>query len=366
MRTSTLPAGAVGYAVCGLRDVREARVGDTQVGAGGGGAAPLSRGAAAAASPPALYASVFPPDGSAFDDMRKAVERLALNDASVTISREPPRAALGLGLRLGFLGLLHLEIFQQRLRDEFGEDVLFTAPLVPYRWRDADGAVAPIDTLDAWPAGETLKTSKILEPRVRAKIVAPRDHLGAVFGVVEDGARGTQLGLDALPDGRALLEYELPWAAVVDGLAESLANATSGYASLAVEAAPYFAEADVVKVEILTNGEAVDALSFACQRADAALRGRTAASRLKRAIPRQLFEVVVQARVNGKILARERVAPLRKDVLTTSAGKKVGGGDVTRKKKVLEKQKRGKARQKTVGGVTVGQDALWAVIGSRK
>ena len=362
-RTGGLVAGCVGYVYCGLRDVREARSGDTLVAHGDDGALPLESGFAASA--PALYASVFPFDGAAFDDMAKAVGRLALNDPSVTVSREPPRAALGLGLRLGFLGLLHLDVFRQRLRDEFDEEVLFTAPLVPYKARLADGTVRDVPTLDSWPRTGDAAVDAILEPRVDVDVVVPRPHLGAALDVLE-GARGKQLRLDVAADGKASAAYDLPWALVVDGLGEKLAHATMGYASLSVRTAPTYHPADVVKVDVCLNGVAVDALAFAADRREAQARGRAAAARLKAVVPRQLFEVVIQARVNGKSVARERLPPLRKDVLTTKAGKNVGGGDVSRKKKLLEKQKKGKAKQKTIGSVSLGQDALWAVVGSAR
>lgn len=363
-RTKGLVAGCVGYVACGLRDVRDARVGDTLVAdsEAGADAAPLPGGVAPSA--PALYASVFPPDGAAFDDMAKAVERLAVNDASVSIAREPPRASLGLGLRLGFLGLLHLDVFRQRLRDEFAEDVLFTAPLVPYRVRWRDGTTTELATLDDWPSAEEQRAAvdAILEPSVTVDVAAPRDHLGAVLEVLEN-ARGAQRSLDVDGD-RAAVAYDAPWALVVDGLAEELAHATQGYASLSVRSSPTYVAADVVKVDVALNGVAVDALAFAAARGEAQRRGRAAAARLKAVVPRQLFEVVIQARVGTKSLARERLPPLRKDVLTTKAGKNVGGGDVTRKKKLLEKQKKGKAKQKTIGNVSLGQDALWAVVRS--
>ncbi|KAH8098547.1 GTPase [Aureococcus anophagefferens] len=312
----------------GLRGVGT-RVGDTLVAdsEAGADAAPLPGGVAPSA--PALYASVFPPDGAAFDDMAKAVERLAVNDASVSIAREPPRASLGLGLRLGFLGLLHLDVFRQRLRDEFAE-ALFTAPLVPYRVRWRDGTTTELATLDDWPSAEEQRAAvdAILEPSVTVDVAAPRDHLGAVLEVLEN-ARGAQRSLDVDGD-RAAVAYDAPWALV----------------------------------DVALNGVAVDALAFAAARGEAQRRGRAAAARLKAVVPRQLFEVVIQARVGTKSLARERLPPLRKDVLTTKAGKNVGGGDVTRKKKLLEKQKKGKAKQKTIGNVSLGQDALWAVVRS--
>ena len=362
-RTGFLNAGCVGYLVAGLRDVRQARVGDTLCLASERDRLepvdPLPP-----ATQPGLFASVFPPDGGMFDDMSKAVDRLALNDASVTVRREAKaRPTLGAGLRLGFLGLLHLDVFRQRLRDEFGEDVLFTSPTVPYKVRWKDGKVTTLEALDDWPDAAQLsrEVAAILEPVVDLEVVTPREHVGACLEHLET-ARAQQTGIESTLDGRSIIACAAPWASVVDGLGERLAHASRGHATLAVDELPRYEAADVAKVDILLNGEPLEALAFASRSTDARDRGRRAVEKLRRHVPRQLFECIIQARVNGAVVARARVAPLRKDVLTTGGSKAVLGKD--RKKKLLEKQKRGKARQKTIGKVALGQDALWAVVGS--
>ncbi|CAH0378168.1 unnamed protein product [Pelagomonas calceolata] len=362
-RTGFLNAGCVGYLVAGLRDVRQARVGDTLCLA-------TERDRLEPVDPlppatqPGLFASVFPPDGGLFDEMSRAVDRLALNDASVTVRREAKaRPTLGAGLRLGFLGLLHMDVFRQRLRDEFGAEVLFTSPTVPYKVRWKDGNVTTLEALDDWPDAAQLsrEVSDILEPVVDIEVVTPREHVGACLEHLET-ARAQQTGIESTLDGRSIIACAAPWASVVDGLGERLAHASRGHATLAVDELPRYEAADVAKVDVLLNGEPVEALAFAARSADARDRGRRAVEKLRRHVPRQLFECIIQARVNGAVVARARIAPLRKDVLTTGGSKAVLGKD--RKKKLLEKQKRGKARQKTIGKVALGQDALWAVVGS--
>ena len=362
-RTGFLNAGCVGYLVAGLRDVRQARVGDTLCLASERDRLepvdPLPP-----ATQPGLFASVFPPDGGMFDEMSRAVDRLALNDASVTVRRESKaRPTLGAGLRLGFLGLLHMDVFRQRLRDEFGAEVLFTSPTVPYKVRWKDGNVTTLEALDDWPDAAQLsrEVSDILEPVVDVEVVTPREHVGACLEHLET-ARAQQTGITSTLDGRSIIACAAPWASVVDGLGERLAHASRGHATLAVDELPRYEVADVAKIDILLNGEPVEALAFAARSADARDRGRRAVEKLRRHVPRQLFECIIQARVNGAVVARARIAPLRKDVLTTGGSKAVLGKD--RKKKLLEKQKRGKARQKTIGKVALGQDALWAVVGS--
>jgi len=383
-RTGFLNAGCVGYLVAGLRDVRQARVGDTLcLAAERDRLEPVDP--LPPATQPGLFATLFPPDGGLFDEMSRAVDRLALNDASVTVRREAKaRPTLGAGLRLGFLGLLHLEVFRQRLRDEFGEDVLFTSPTVPYKVRWKDGNVTTLEALDDWPDAAQLsrEVAAILEPVVDLEVVTPREHVGACLEHLET-ARAQQTGITSTLDGRSIIACAAPWASVVDGLGERLAHASRGHATLAVDELPRYEAADVgasvllpllsrrrdmlrcpqvTKVDVLLNGEPVEALAFATRSADARDRGRRAVEKLRRHVPRQLFECIIQARVNGSVVARARIAPLRKDVLTTGGSKAVLGKD--RKKKLLEKQKRGKARQKTIGKVALGQDALWAVVGS--
>lgn len=362
-RTGFLNAGCVGYLMAGLRDVRQARVGDTLcLASEREDLEPVDL--LPQATQPGLFASVFPPDGGMFDEMARAVDRLALNDASVTVRREAKaRPTLGAGLRLGFLGLLHMDVFRQRLRDEFGAEVLFTAPTVPYKVSWKDGTETTLEALDDWPDAAQLarEVASILEPVVEIEVVTPREHVGACLEHLE-AARATHTSIASTLDGRLVISCAAPWASVVDGLGERLAHASRGHATLAVDELPRYEAADVAKVDVLLNGEPVEALAFAARSADAQDRGRRAVEKLRQHVPRQLFECIIQARVNGAVVARARIAPVRKDVLTTGGSKAVTGKD--RKKKLLEKQKKGKARQKTIGKVALGQDALWAVVGS--
>ncbi|KAJ1450827.1 P-loop containing nucleoside triphosphate hydrolase protein [Pelagophyceae sp. CCMP2097] len=330
IRTKALTAGCVGYMICGLREVRHAVVGDTICDMTFlDTTEPLEIGFRP--SQPALFASIFPPDGCSFDDMLKAVERLALNDPSVTVRREPPRAALGMGLRLGFLGLLHLDVFRQRLRDEYEEEVLFTAPLVPYRLERKAGfatkkinagdgateAATNVDkielaTLDDWPDPGEAHEFDVLEPVVELDVLVPAEHIGAAMEVLQ-AARGKQLGMDTMDEWRTRLKYEAPWSNVVDGLSESLAHATQGFASLAVSDVPVWRKADLCKVDLAVNGVVIDALSFVTTREKCESKGRVAALRLKEHCPRQQFEIAIQARIGIKVVARERIAPFRKE-----------------------------------------------------
>lgn len=366
VRSKFLPSGAVGYMICGLRDVRQAVVGDTIAESSEWKTTtPLDRdlsNVAASAGDQLLFASIFPPDGNLFDDMARAVDRLALNDASVSVAREAPRPELGAGLRLGFLGLLHMDVFRQRLRDEFDADVLFCAPLVPYRLVDkASGQmVREIRNLDEWPDSDELAYGVVYEPIVEIQVVVPVDHLGVALELLQEKCV-RQTFMDSAPP-KATLRYEAQWSRVVEGLGEQLANTTRGLASLSVDPPRWVKNESLVKVEIALNGQVVDALSIVAPRDDAPRLGRATALKLKEHVPRQQFEVIIQAKLHSKSIARERVAPFRKDVLTKS-GKTVGGGDISRKKKLLEKQKEGKARQKTVGNVSLSQDAFWAVLG---
>lgn len=317
LRTKSLPAGAVGYAICGLRDVRQAIVGDTMAQASASEATrPLDLNVGASGQH-LLFASIFPPDGSLFEDMARAVDRLALNDASVSVTREPPRPALGAGLRLGFLGVLHLDVFRQRLRDEFNEDVLFCAPLVPYRLvkrERPEVVVREISTLDEWPTLAEEKSTVILEPTVVLIVVVPSDYLGAAIDLLEERCT-KQLGFDPGPP-KAKLCYKAPWSRIVDGLGEALAHSTRGLATLDVES-PTWEPAPLVKIDIALNGQVVDALSLVSHNDDAVHFGRTAVLKLKEHVPRQQFEVIIQAKIGNKAIARERVPPYRKDILTT-------------------------------------------------
>ena len=375
MRTGRLLTGQVGYVIAGMRSTRQALMGDTLFHHHKGG------GEAAEAAMPSplpgfekaksmLFASIYPLDTQDFDSLELAVNKLTLNDASVTVQREGSNTSLGSGLRCGFLGLLHMEVFNQRLRDEFGTAVLLTSPTVPYKivqplegGREGEVSERIIQTLADWPDPATTlnyRDLRIEEPVVEVTVLTPVKCLGAITTCLKE-RRGVQEDIKYLDDENVVLIYRLPWQEVVTDLHDVVKNVSAGYASLNFREAGYASD-DLVKVELALNGEEVDALSFVCHRAKAEREGRRVALKLKNVIDRQNFEINIQAKVGRKIVARERVAPYRKDVLVTKSGKNVGGGDVTRKKKLLEKQKQGKKRAKMVGKVSLSQEAFWAVI----
>ena len=319
---------------------------------------------------PKLFATLYPLDSGDFAELRGAVEKLTLNDASVSVEVEVSQA-LGHGLKCGFLGLLHMEVFHQRLEEEFEQSVLLTTPQVPYLivdTRDPEEEKRTLVTsLSQWPeeanqinpnrsGGGTLQ---VFEPMVVATILSPEDYLGALLEELRN-RRGVEEDLVYLDDSRILLKYAIPWSEVVIDFHDVVKTKTSGYASFNfVETDPR--PARLVKVDLSVNGEIVDALSFVTYPDDAPKRGRAVAQKLQKVVERQQFEVIIQAKVGMKVLARERIAPYRKDVLTKS-GKTVGGGDVTRKRKLLEKQKQGKKRAKSVGKVELTQEAFSSVI----
>ncbi|EWM25310.1 gtp binding protein [Nannochloropsis gaditana] len=372
LRTGSLLTGQVGYVIAGMRSTRQAKMGDTiyhhQKGAAEAAEAGVDPLPGFETAKSMLFASIYPLDTQDFDSLELAVNKLTLNDASVTVQREGSNTSLGSGLRCGFLGLLHMEVFNQRLRDEFGTAVLLTSPTVPYRiihsQKEGETAeVKVIQTLADWPDPATTpnyRDLKIEEPVVEATILTPVTSVGAITTCLKE-RRGVQEDVKYLDDKNVVLTYRLPWQEVVTDLHDVVKNVSAGYASLNYKEAGYASD-DLVKVELALNGEEVDALSFVCHRTKAEREGRRVALKLKNVIDRQNFEINIQAKVGRKVVARERVAPYRKDVLVTKAGKNVGGGDVTRKKKLLEKQKQGKKRAKMVGKVSLSQEAFWAVI----
>ncbi|KAG5180728.1 GTP-binding protein lepa C-terminus-domain-containing protein [Tribonema minus] len=363
VRTRSLWSGQVGYMIGGIKSVRQVLLGDTVIRAG------TRKGASDEAPPPPLplfapcrpnlFASCFPLDGDDFATLLTAVERLALNDASLQVHRENS-TMLGHGLRVGFLGLLHMEVFKQRLDDEFNMAVLVTAPNVPYIFRDRDtGAEVEIENLADWPEEKRRGVTQVLEPMVEATVITPEDCLGSMLTLLQD-KRGTELDTKFIDGERVLLVYKLPWQEVVTDLHDKAKSISSGYASLTYR--PIDPEpADLVLCEMAINTEVVGALSFVSHRSSVMRLGRDLAARLKKVIPRQQFEVVIQARLGAKPFARERIPPYRKDVLIKS-GKTVGGGDPSRKRKLLDKQKEGKRRAKTVGKVQLPQSAFWALL----
>lgn len=366
LRTGVLRTGQVGYVIAGMRSTRQARIGDTMYipedWARGKEIVPLS---GYEAAKPMLFASVFPVDTTQLEALFAAVDRLCLNDSSISVVRDQS-SSLGAGLRCGFLGFLHMEVFNQRLHDEFGMDIVMTTPSVPYAIeyeRTLASGVSvekvEISSVANWPTAERNVTWTVHEPMVKVILITPKDYYGAMTDIIKE-RRGSDIEVQYLDDGQVLVTAIVPWQEVVCDMNDHVKNGSSGYASFNYEEAGYRA-ADLVKVEIAVNNESCDPLSFVCHSSKATAAGRKIATKLKDVIARQQFEIILQAKVGGKILARERIAPYRKDVLT-KGGKTVGGGDITRKKKLLEKQKEGKKRAKMVGRVEIGQEAFWSVL----
>lgn len=344
-----LSAGEVGYLVAGIKNVAETKVGDTIT---------LLKNGATAALPgyrevkPMVFTGLYPADGAHYEDLRDALGKLALNDPSLIYEPETS-GALGFGFRCGFLGLLHMEIVKERLEREYDLELVATAPSVAYRVTRSNGEVIAVRNPSEMPdKGETTKAE---EPYVRAVILTPTDFVGSVMDLCQD-RRGDFLTMRYLSANRVELEYEIPLAEIILDFFDQLKSKTRGYASLDYEHAGY-RESDLVKLDILLAGQPVDAFSLIVPRSKAYARGREMVEKLKEIIPRQLFEVPVQAAIGGKIIARETIKAKRKDVLA-----KCYGGDVTRKRKLLEKQKAGKKRMKRIGRVDVPQEAFIRVL----
>jgi GTP-binding protein LepA len=360
----SLASGQVGYVITGMRDPREAVVGDTVMVASGAGAVSNFPGHAKLEplpgfepAKPMVFASIFPVETSDFDSLRIAVEKLSLTDASVTLMKENS-SSLGFGYRCGFLGLLHMDVFHQRLADDFDMPVIATAPMVPYRLQVQNSTkIIEVERPDDFP--DPAHIVRTFEPMVKASVIVPSNSLSAVMSLMQDH-RARQDEINYLDDGRVLMRYTMPWQEVVTNFFDKIKSATAGYATFDYEPSGY-EESPVVKVDMLLNGRPVDALSFATHRDSAEVQGRRVAQKLRSVIKRQQFEVVIQAAMGKKVFARERIPPFRKDVLSRS-GKTVGGGDLTRKKKLLEKQKKGKARMRSVGDVQLSQDAFHSVL----
>ncbi|HEY7676019.1 MAG TPA: translation elongation factor 4 [Candidatus Methylomirabilis sp.] len=348
-KADALQAGEVGYIVAGIRDVAQSQVGDTITEAGRPAARPLP---GFQKVRPMVFAGLYPTDTSGYPALKEALGKLRLNDGSISFEPETS-VALGFGFRCGFLGLLHMEIIQERLEREFGTSLLTTVPTVVYRVSRTDGTVVEVDNPATLPPPQ--QRVRIEEPYVRASIFTPQDYLGGLLQLCQE-KRGVQQGMEYLPDGRVILTYELPLNEIVLDFYDRLKSLSRGYASLDYDFLEY-REGDLIKLDILVNGEPVDALSFIVHRDQAYARGRALVEKLRALIPRQLFEVVIQAAIGGKVIARESVAPLRKNVTA-----KCYGGDVTRKRKLLEKQKEGKRRMKQVGRVEIPQEAFMALL----
>jgi GTP-binding protein LepA len=354
MPTATLAAGEVGYVVTGLKDVSRLRVGDTLTDARRPAAAPLP---GYKDVKPTVFAGLFPTDSDDYPELRDALEKLKLNDASLVYEPETSQA-LGFGFRCGFLGLLHMEIVRERLEREFDLDLLVTAPNVAYRVRTKAGDEVEVHN----PAEFPREVERVEEPYIRATTIVPKEHVGAVMELNTE-RRGRFHHMEYLSEERVLLVYDLPLADVVYDYYDQLKSRTKGYASFDYDVIG-FREGDVVRVDILLAGEPVDALSVIVHRDAAYRRAAAVVERLREEIPRQMFDVAVQAAIGARVIARETIKARRKDVLA-----KCYGGDITRKRKLIERQKKGKRRMKQVGTVEVPQEAFLAVLdldGSRR
>ncbi|HEY9389241.1 MAG TPA: translation elongation factor 4 [Mycobacteriales bacterium] len=348
--TAGIGVGEVGYLITGVKDVRQSRVGDTVTDS----VRPADTALGGYRDPkPMVYSGLYPIDGSDYPLLRDALDKLRLNDAAVVYEPESS-AALGFGFRCGFLGLLHLEIVRERLERESGLDLISTAPNVVYRVVMEDGAEHVVTNPSDWPEG---KVDRVCEPVVRAMLIAPSDYIGAIMELCQS-RRGVLSGMEYLSESRVELRYTMPLGEIIFDFFDALKSRTRGYASLDYEMAGE-EPADLVKVDILLQGETVDAFSAIVHRDKAYSYGVEMARKLRELIPRQQFEVPIQAAVGSRVIARENVRALRKDVLA-----KCYGGDITRKRKLLEKQKEGKKRMKMVGRVEVPQEAFIAALGS--
>ncbi|QIS18707.1 translation elongation factor 4 [Nocardia terpenica] len=346
--TKGLGVGEVGYLITGVKDVRQSKVGDTVTTARDGATQALT---GYREPRPMVYSGLYPVDGSDYPDLRDALEKLQLNDAALTYVPETS-VALGFGFRCGFLGLLHMEITRERLQREFGLDLISTAPNVIYRVVMEDGGEHIVTNPSFWPEG---KVREIYEPVTKCTIIAPSEFIGTIMELCQS-RRGDLLGMDYLSETRVEMRYTLPMAEIIFDFFDSLKSRTRGYASLDYEEAGE-QQADLVKVDILLQGEAVDAFSAIVHRDAAQGYGHKMTTKLRELIPRQQFEVPIQAAIGSKIIARENIRAIRKDVLA-----KCYGGDISRKRKLLEKQKEGKKRMKTIGRVDVPQEAFVAAL----
>ena len=344
-----LSAGEVGYIAASIKSMKDARVGDTVTTTDNPAKEPLT---GYREVQPMVFCGIYPADGAKYNDLNDALLKLQLNDASLIFEPETS-VALGFGFRCGFLGLLHMEIIQERLEREYNLDLVTTAPSVVYKVIKTNGETLNIDNpTNLPPAGEI---EYMEEPIVSADIMVPKDYVGSIMELCQD-RRGTYKDMKYIDADRVSLHYTLPLNEIIYDFFDALKSRTRGYASFDYELIGY-EKSDLVKLDMLLNGEIVDALSFIVHREKSYTRGRRIAEKLKEAIPRQLFEVPIQAAIGGKIIARETVKAMRKDVLA-----KCYGGDITRKKKLLEKQKEGKKRMRQVGSVEVPQEAFMSVL----
>ncbi len=347
--SNTLQAGEVGFIAASIKNVSETQVGDTVTDAENPADEPLP---GYKKVNPMVFSGIYPVDGAKYNDLRDALEKLQLNDASLIFEAETS-IALGFGFRCGFLGLLHMEIIQERIEREYNLDIITTAPSVVYRIMKTDGTLMEIDNPTMMPSPTEINYME--EPMVKATIMTPTEYVGNLMELCQD-RRGTYLDMKYLDETRTQLYYEMPLNEIIYDFFDALKSRTKGYASFDYELCGY-KRSKLVKLDILLNGDIVDALSFIVHEEKAYARGRKIAEKLKESIPRQLFEVPIQAAIGNKVIARETVRALRKDVLA-----KCYGGDITRKKKLLEKQKEGKKRMRQVGSVEVPQEAFMSVL----
>lgn len=344
-----LRAGDVGYIAASIKNVSQTRVGDTVTLAENPAKEPLP---GYKEAKPMVFCGIYPADGSEYGDLKDALEKLRLNDAALTFEPETS-AALGFGFRCGFLGLLHMEIIQERLEREFDFDIITTAPSVIYRITKPDGTELLLDNPADMPRPEEI--ASISEPIVSAHIMTPPEYIGNIMEICQE-KRGEYINMKYINETRAVLEYRLPLNEIIYDFFDALKSRTRGYASFDYEIVGY-KESELVKLDILLNGDVCDAMATIVHKDKAYARGRAIAEKLKDVIPRQLFEIPIQAAIGGKVIARETVKAMRKDVLA-----KCYGGDITRKKKLLEKQKEGKKRMRQIGSVELPSEAFMAVL----
>jgi GTP-binding protein LepA len=348
-----LVAGEVGYVIAGIKTVADARIGDTITQARDPAAEPL---AGFRDAKPVVFSSLYPVSSDEYPDLADALEKYKLNDAALTYTKDTS-VALGQGFRAGFLGLLHLEIAQERLEREFGQSLILTAPSVEYRVKSVDGTQTTVDNPAYYPDPALIEC--VEEPFIRASILLPDRYMGAVMKLCLD-RRATNSDVQYTAPGRMDMRFDMPLSEVLFDFYDKLKSITQGYGSFDYELIDY-RPADVVKVDMLVNGEKVDALSMIVHRDRARPRALQACQRLKETIPRHMFKIPIQGAIGAKIIARETISAFRKDVTA-----KCYGGDITRKRKLLEKQKAGKARMKVVGNVEVPQKAFIAVLKTKE
>ena len=344
-----LMVGDVGYITASIKTIQDTRVGDTVTLANNPAAEPLD---GYRKMNPMVYCGLYPIDSSKYNDLREALEKLELNDSALQYEAETSQA-LGFGFRCGFLGMLHMEIIQERIEREFNIDIIATAPSVIYKVEKTDGTMVDVSNPSEMP--DPQKINKITEPFVKASIMVPNDYVGAVMDLCQK-KRGIFLNMEYIDDTRVNITYDIPLSEIVFDFFDQLKSNTKGYASFDYELTGY-KDSNLVKMDILLNGEQVDALSFIVHREFAYQRGKVIVEKLKKLIPKQQFEIPIQAAIGNKIISRETIKAMRKNVLA-----KCYGGDISRKRKLLEKQKKGKERMKAVGSVEVPQDAFMAVL----